>query len=278
MQDRVVTQVITPALVSEGAGVRLRRSFPGRSLDHLDPFLLLDDFSSDRPKDYLAGFPMHPHRGIETVTYLLDGEVHHQDSIGHAGVVGPGDCQWMTAGRGILHEEMPRPVDGRIAGFQLWVNLPARLKMTAPRYQEVPAYRIPQLLLDDGVQVRLVAGRVGQVEGPVREIAAEPTYLDVTIPAGVRFQHPVEQSHNALIYLYAGVAHVSEQQLEAPRLAVLGEGDRVIIHATDAAAHLLLVAGRPWGEPVARYGPFVMNTREEIQHTLLELRQGTFIR
>jgi redox-sensitive bicupin YhaK (pirin superfamily) len=281
---RTVAEVIEPIPVSEGAGVRLRRSIATERLEQVDPFLLFDHFGSDDPKDYLAGFPLHPHRGIETVTYMLDGQVSHRDSLGNSGTIGPGDVQWMTAGSGILHEEMPKAGPERLAGFQVWVNLPARLKMTRPRYQDVPAARIPEVRRPDGVRIRVVAGEVDGVRGAVTEIHAEPEYLDVSMPPGTTFEQPVPRGHSALLYLFEGEAVVGTSAggegtpLSATRLAVLADGDVLGVRTGATAARFLLLSGRPLGEPVARHGPFVMNTREEIMQTLRELREGTFIR
>ncbi|MFH1808150.1 MAG: pirin family protein [Pseudomonadota bacterium] len=281
---RPVTDRIIPQAVIEGAGVRLRRSIATQRLDYVDPFLLFDHFGSDKPEDYIAGFPMHPHRGIETVTYMLGGRVAHKDSMGNAGVVGPGDVQWMTAGSGILHEEMPRRDQGRLDGFQIWVNLPARLKMTRPRYQDVPSARIPVVKRDDGVQVRVIAGSVDGVTGAVTEIYAAPEYLDVTMPPGTRFTQPIVAGHTALAYLFEGEAVLGGddaapgQQIGATQLCLLGDGDLFAAQTGDSAARFLLLSGKPLGEPIARHGPFVMNTRDEIQQALRDLAQGTFIK
>ncbi len=276
---RKVVRIIEPQPVVEGAGVRLKRSIAGAALDYLDPFLLFDHFGSDNPRDYLAGFPMHPHRGIETVTYMLAGVVTHRDSLGNAGTIGAGDVQWMTAGRGIMHEEMPRPADGRMAGFQLWVNLPARLKMTKPRYQEVVASQIPEAQLAGGVRVRVIAGRVGDVVGPVTEIAADPSYLDVTIPADAAFTHPIPRGHTAFAYVFGGSGTFGsgEAAVGQPKLAIFGDGDLIQVRGGRDGVRFLLVSGQPLGEPIARYGPFVMNTREEILQALEDLRNGTFV-
>jgi redox-sensitive bicupin YhaK (pirin superfamily) len=280
MHTRSVARLIEPQAVSDGAGVRLKRSIAGAALDYLDPFLLLDHFGSDNPEDYIAGFPMHPHRGIETVTYMHSGVVEHRDSLGHAGAIGAGDVQWMTAGRGILHEEMPQLRGGHLSGFQLWVNLPARLKMTAPRYQEINAAQIPEIRCSDGTLIRVIAGRVEGVQGAVKEIAADPTYLDVIMPANAGFEQPVARGHTAFAYVYAGEARLEAtgSSVRAPRLAVFGDGDAVTVQAGAQGVKFLLVSGKPLNEPVARYGPFVMNTAEEIHQTLMELRNGTFAR
>ena len=277
-QAKQVEQVIEPQPVVEGAGVRLKRSIGTKRLNYLDPFLLFDDFTSPDPRDYEAGFPLHPHRGIETVTYLLKGEVRHKDTLGNSGSIGAGDLQWMTAGRGILHEEMPQAKPGGITGFQLWVNLPAKLKMTPPRYQDVRAAQVRETPLEGGARVRVIAGKAGGVTGPVTGIAADPTYLDVSIPAGASFTLPAEAGHSSFVYVFEGEAvFPGGTKVAAPGLAVLGEGGQVQASAGKAGTRFLLVCGKPLGEPIARYGPFVMNTREEIEQTLKEIREGTFI-
>ncbi len=284
MTERGVKEVVTPVVASDGAGVRLKRSIATQTLDHLDPFFLFDHFGSENAEDYIAGFPMHPHRGIETITYMLDGSVSHKDSMGNAGVVGAGDVQWMTAGSGILHEEMPRMGPRRLDGFQIWVNLPRQLKMTRPRYQDVPSARIPDVIRPDGARVRVIAGEVDGVAGAVREIFAGPTYLDVAIPAGGVFEQPVPRGHTAILYVFQGEVTVGGsvagrgQAVPAPRLAILGDGDAVRVHAGGAPARFLLLSAQPLHEPAVRWGPFVMNTREEIAQALQELRDGTFIK
>jgi quercetin 2,3-dioxygenase len=284
MTERNVKDVIVPMPTSDGAGVQLRRSIATPTLDHLDPFFLFDHFGSENPGDYIAGFPMHPHRGIETITYMLDGSVSHRDSLGNAGTIGTGDVQWMTAGRGIMHEEMPHAGPKRLDGFQIWVNLPRQLKMTAPRYQDVPAASIPQVDLPGGGRVRVVAGQVAGVQGAVREIFADPSYLDVILPPGRTFEQPVTRGHTALLYVYRGEVAVGGggaargTVVPSPRLAILGDGDVVRVHAGAAPAQFLLLSAQPLHEPAVRYGPFVMNTREEIAQALHELRTGTFIR
>jgi hypothetical protein len=283
-EPRKVVDVIDPMTVIEGAGVRLRRSIATSRLDYADPFLLFDHFGSDDPSDYLAGFPMHPHRGIETVTYMLAGRVAHKDSLGNAGTIGPGDVQWMTAGSGIMHEEMPQAGEEPLDGFQVWVNLPAKLKMTRPRYQDVPSASIPVVSREDGVRIRVIAGEAEGVRGAVTEIFAEPTYLDLSLPAGRSFEQPVPRGHTAIAYVFEGEAALGAAAgdggtiIAATRLVVLGDGDVVRIETAGAPARLLLLSARPLGEPVARYGPFVMNTREEIQQALRELAEGTFVR
>jgi quercetin 2,3-dioxygenase len=279
---RSVQSVIVPQTVMEGAGVRLKRSFPTRALDYPDPFLLFDHFGSDNPADYLAGFPMHPHRGIETVTYMLGGAVRHKDSIGNAGTIRSGDVQWMTAGRGILHEEMPEAVDGYMEGFQLWVNLPASLKMTQPHYQEVAAQSIPEFELKDGVTLKVIVGEVAGRGGPVAGIAAEPVYLDVSLGERAIFSHPFDRGYTVLVYLYRGNVLFGEESnsnktYQSPALFILEDGDLVSVRGASEPARFLVMAGKPMNEPIFRYGPFVMNTREEIEQTLRELRNGTFI-
>jgi hypothetical protein len=280
---RDIERVIAPEPVIEGAGVRLKRSIGTRTLNYLDPFLLLDHFASNDPRDYKAGFPLHPHRGIETVTYVLHGEVHHKDTLGNAGSIGAGDVQWMTAGRGIMHEEMPQVRPEGIAGFQLWVNLPATLKMTRPRDQDIRSDTIPEIKKADGARIRVMTGRVDEVSGPVTDIAADPTYLDVFVPARASFIHPIERGHTAFAYVFEGEARFGgrdrdgDPPISSPTLVVLGDGDAVQVTTGETPVRFLLVSGKPLHEPIARYGPFVMNTQEEIEQTLLELRQGTFV-
>jgi len=280
---RTVARIVLPVLVTEGAGVRLRRTIASGELDYLDPFLLLDDFRSDSVDDFIAGFPMHPHRGIETVTYMLDGAVKHRDSLGNSGVIGPGDVQWMTAGGGIMHEEMPGAHGGRVGGFQLWVNLPARLKMTRPRYQEVPAASIPDIHSPTGTRIRLITGQTDGVRGPVTDIAADPIYMDVSIPPQQSFVQPIMPGHTAFAYVFEGEgtfgvdASGRGTAVDQTALLVLADGDHLTVHTGKHHTRFLLVSGKPLGEPIARYGPFVMNTREEIQQALKDLREGTFV-
>jgi hypothetical protein len=277
--SRQIVRQITPQWVVEGAGVRLRRSIATRTLDYLDPFLLFDHFGSDDPQDYLAGFPTHPHRGIETVTYMLAGKVRHGDSMGNRGSIQAGDVQWMTAGGGILHEEMPEPLDGRMEGFQLWVNLPASHKMMPPRYQEILADQIPEAVRPDGSRIRVIAGEVDGVRGPVTEVLAEPTYLDVTLPAGVATQFSAPAEQTAFAYVFEGAGRLGGQEVsEVPCLVVLGDGDVLDVAAFNVSLRFLLVMGRALHEPIARYGPFVMNTQAEIHQALNDLRNGTFVR
>jgi hypothetical protein len=280
-KSRGVAKIIEPQAVVEGAGVRLRRSIGTSTLDHLDPFLLLDHFQSKKAADYEAGFPLHPHRGIETVTYLLVGAVRHKDSVGNAGEIGPGDLQWMSAGRGIMHEEMPQVRPEGVAGFQLWVNLPKKQKMSAPRYQNIHASEIPEIKRGKHASVRVIAGTVDGVTGPISGIAAEPTYLDVALASSGTFAQPIQRGHSAFAYLFEGEARFGADDkaiVTAPKLVVWGEGDSIEVRADKNPVRFLLVSGAPLNEPIARYGPFVMNTQEEIEQTLRELQQGTFAR
>lgn len=282
---REIKQVITPQMVIEGAGVLLRRSFGPHKSNLFDPFLLFDHFAFNDPTEGpIRGFPNHPHRGIETVTYMLDGIVRHRDSLGNAGEIGPGDVQWMTSGRGILHEEMPRRgSNGAIYGFQLWVNLPARLKMSQPKYQEVTADMIP-VVERNGVTVRVVAGEFFGVRGPVTEIAAEPIYADVEVAPGVEFIQAVPHDHTVIAYVFEGCGMFTNGQtnpsveVEAVSMVEFGPGEEIRIRAGESTpVRFMLMAGAPFKEPIVPYGPFVMNTVEEIQQTLIDLRNGTFV-
>ena len=281
MSERSVTRVIAGQPTSDGAGVRLTRIIGTPALEQLDPFLLLDEFKSDRPDDYLAGFPDHPHRGFETVTYMLAGAIEHRDHSGNQGELTAGSVQWMTAGRGIVHSEMPRQRDGLMWGFQLWVNLPARDKMTVPRYQDIAPERIPEVKLAEGVTARVIAGEADGVRGPVEGIATQPVYLDVRMAPGAVVELPLTPGHNAFAYVYEGRVTLGPasgaQAASAGQLAALSDGDGLRA-ATDADAptRFLLLAARPLGEPIARYGPFVMNTREEILQAVEDYRSGQF--
>jgi hypothetical protein len=284
MSERRVVKVVTGQPTSDGAGVRLTRVIGTPELDHLDPFLLLDEFKSDRPDDYLAGFPDHPHRGFETVTYMLAGSMRHQDHVGNRGELIAGSVQWMTAGRGIIHSEMPQQKDGLMWGFQLWVNLPAQAKMSAPRYQDIPPEKIPAVRLADGVSTRVIAGEAGGVRGPVEGIVTRPLYLDVTMGSRARFSHGIPVGHSAFAYVYDGRATFGAtategvgREVTAGQLAVLGDGAQLSVLTTDVSARFLLLAARPLREPIARHGPFVMNTREEIAQAVEDYRQGTLI-
>jgi redox-sensitive bicupin YhaK (pirin superfamily) len=298
MSIRPVRRIVESQPTIEGAGVRLRRAFGFGDTDETDPFLLLDDFRNERPADYIAGFPWHPHRGIETITYVLTGTVAHGDSLGNQGALGAGDVQWMTAGRGILHQEMPRgDADGRMHGFQLWANLPSALKMTAPRYQDVTARDIPEIVDDDGTRVRVVCGEFWGRRGPVDGIAADPCYLDVSVRPGARKTLPVGLRNNAFAYVFEGSG--SFRDASPPRgvlteqggpeeilvrewtgnrsLVMFDRGDEVTVRAGDDGIRFLLVSGKPIEEPVAWHGPIVMNTQAELRQALAELRAGTFI-
>ena len=279
---RSVVHTVKAEATSDGAGVRLNRTIATQSLPVLDPFLLLDEFNTENPDDYVAGFPDHPHRGFETVTYMVEGNMRHQDTTGGGGVLRSGGVQWMTAGRGIVHSEMPEQVDGRMQGFQLWVNLPASLKMTDPRYQEFEPAQVPEITHDNGAIVRVVAGRHGGVEGPVKGIQVDPLYLDVILPPDAPLTQSIPSGHNAFIYLFGGesveiIGKNGNTTLPYRHLAILDDGDSVQIeNASDAAARLLLVAGAPINEPIARYGPFVMNTEAEIHQAFKDFQEGRF--
>ncbi|MGH8496784.1 MAG: pirin family protein [Gammaproteobacteria bacterium] len=277
---RDVSRVVRGRPTSDGAGVRLTRVIGSPELPELDPFLLLDEFRSDDAGDYLAGFPDHPHRGFETVTYMLAGRMRHRDNQGNSGLLRPGSVQWMTAGRGIVHSEMPEQENGLMWGFQLWVNLPSKDKMTAPRYQDIDPEKIPEIEVDSGVKVRVIAGQYGGVEGPVKAVATEPLYLDVRLGGSVEFAVPVPPDHAAFVYVYEGNVRIgADDEARAIRrgeLAVLGPGESVEASADEDGARFLLVAGRPLDEPIARYGPFVMNTQSEIRQAIEDLRAGRF--
>jgi quercetin 2,3-dioxygenase len=276
---RAVDKSWTVQTVLEGAGVRLDRAFSNREAERMDPFLLLDYFHSDDPRDFMAGFPWHPHRGIETVTYMLSGRVEHGDSLGNKGVIGAGDVQWMTAGSGIIHEEMPKN-DGGMHGFQLWVNLPRAKKMMDPRYQGIAAARIPMIDAGGGITVRLVAGTFKGVTGPVRDIVSGPLYLDVSMPANATLETPVPADHSVFAFLFDGEAmfDATGKHHKVMAVATFGAGDAVRISTTASSARFLLAAGTPLHEPIAWQGPIVMNTPAEVQTAFDEYRAGTFVR
>lgn len=265
----------------EGAGVRLHRGFGYFEVPRFDPFLLFDDFSAPNPADYLAGFPWHPHRGIETVTYILDGDVRHRDSIGNAGVIGAGDIQWMTAGSGIIHEEMPEGTGG-IKGFQLWVNLPKSHKMITPRYQDIGAQLVPEVSLDNGVVARVLAGREGGVQGPVMDVVMSPTYVDITAQGGKEFKLVVEEGNTVFAYIIDGALGVGREESVAYAKGSIvlfeKEGSLLQLKAGTTGARFLLISGKPIGEPVAWRGPIVMNSNEELQLAFSELQRGTFLK
>src|SRR5690606_17654810 len=265
---------------SDGAGVRLTRVIGGPQLPDLDPFLLLDEFGTDRAEDYIAGFPDHPHRGFETVTYMLDGRMRHRDNHGNEGLLVPGAVQWMTAGRGLVHSEMPEQEAGRMRGFQLWVNLPAKDKMTDPSYQEFPPEQLPVVTPADGVTVKLIAGEVEGVRGPIAQPATDPLYLDIELALDAEWLYPLPDGHSAFAYAFEGSLGLGDgddaRQLAAQEMAVLDGGDVLKLRAGDDGARLILVAGRPLREPVARYGPFVMNTKQEIMQAFVDFQEGRF--
>jgi quercetin 2,3-dioxygenase len=272
---RRVVKVVHGMPTSDGAGVKLRRVIGQPGLSELDPFLMLDEFGTDAPADYIAGFPEHPHRGFETVTYMLDGRMRHRDNHGHEGVLVPGSVQWMTAGRGIVHSEMPEQQEGRMRGFQLWLNLPARDKMTEPKYQEFGPERIPVATPAPGVSVKVIAGEVGAVKGPIEQPATDPTYLDVGLSAGTAYTHALPEQHAAFLYVFEGAVQIGSNVIKAGEMVVLSEGSAVHLSA-DEDSRAILVAGRPLNEPVARYGPFVMNTREQLMQAVEDFQKGRF--
>ena len=299
MSLRAVKEIIGTKPTIEGAGVKLQRAFGFGKSTEFDPFLLLDDFRSDHPADYLAGFPWHPHRGIETITYVLAGEVEHGDSLGNKGSMKAGDVQWMTAGSGILHQEMPKGDErGRMHGFQLWANLPASLKMTAPRYQDIPSAAIPEVTEDDGTHARIICGEFWGKKGPVEGVAADPRYVDISVPPGKRKRIQIETTRNAFAYVFAGSgtfrdasdpqAVLTESPIDPnsdPRydaknhsLVLFDRGDEIVVQAGPEGIRFLLVSGKPLEEPVAWYGPIVMNTQAELQQAMKELQNGSFIR
>jgi redox-sensitive bicupin YhaK (pirin superfamily) len=276
---RKVSRIIRGEATSDGAGVRLTRVIGGRALPDLDPFLLLDEFGTDRPEDYIAGFPDHPHRGFETVTYMIDGRMRHRDNHGNEGLLVPGAVQWMTAGRGIVHSEMPEQEHGRMRGFQLWVNLPAREKMSAPRYQEFGPERIAVVEAAPGARAKVIAGELAGIRGAIDQPATDPLYLDLELDEAAQVELPVPDGHTAFVYVYEGAVElggaVGETGLEAGQLATLTDGDGLVLRAA-RASRLIVVAGRPLNEPVARYGPFVMNTRAELQQAFSDYQAGRF--
>lgn len=278
LESRSVARIVRGMPTSDGAGVKLTRVIGSQTLDHLDPFLLLDEFKSDDPSDYIAGFPDHPHRGFETVTYMLAGSMEHADHAGNRGLLTGGGAQWMTAGRGIIHSETPRQEKGLMWGFQLWVNLPARLKMTAPRYQDIEPPAIPEIAIGRSQKsvVRIITGSFQGQTGPVREIATAPLYLDVRLQSGDSFEAEVPSTHAAFVYVYDGGASIGDRAVERQELAVLEAGAATVrVDASEKSnARFLLVAAAPLGEPIARYGPFVMNTREEIHQAFEDFRAG----
>jgi redox-sensitive bicupin YhaK (pirin superfamily) len=279
MTTRKLERVIPSIPASDGAGVKLRRSLGASQLARHDPFLMLDEFFSDDPDDYLAGFPAHPHRGFETVTYMLDGHMQHKDNHGNTGDLGPGDVQWMRAARGIIHSEMPQQSEGRMRGFQLWLNLPAKEKMKPAAYRDIASRQIP-IVERPGVQAKIIAGRLGDTTGPIHGGSTDPYYYDVHLAPRTVFEESLPAGHNAFVYVYEGEARVGEErQTVAHRAAgLLSDGERVRIEAGDAGARVLLLAGKPLREPVVQYGPFVMNTREEIEQAIADYQSGALSR
>ena len=279
---RTLLRVIASQQTSDGAGVKLRRSLGSSQFARLDPFLMLDEFSSFDPNDYIAGFPSHPHRGFETVTYLIDGHMLHEDHLGNRGDLKSGAVQWMTAGRGIIHSEMPQQEQGRMRGFQLWINLPAREKMKPAGYRDIDPSEIPVAQLPGGGRAKVIAGTLEadgkQVHGPMRGLSTEPFYIDVELPAGAAFSQPLPKEHNAFLYVFEGSAKVGATTLATHAAGVLSAGDRVEVTALAEGARFLLLAGRPIGEPVVQYGPFVMNTREEIEQAMRDYQAGNLTR
>jgi quercetin 2,3-dioxygenase len=275
-QSRRVEQLITGVATSDGAGVKLTRVLTGKLQRRLDPFLMLDAFGSDDPDDYIAGFPDHPHRGFETITYMLAGRMRHRDSAGNEGLLGDGGVQWMTAGRGVIHSEIPEQQDGVMAGFQLWLNLPSQRKLCEPWYRDIPSTDIPEYVSDSGVKVRVIAGVSNGVTGAVSREVTEPIYLDIHLPAGTTFTTAIPNTHNAFVYVYQGAASILDAQIPAQRMAILHNelsADGVILQAKEDT-RLILVAGKPLHEPIAQYGPFVMNTEQEIQDAINDFRTG----
>ena len=279
--NRKIDKILKGKPTLEGAGVHLKRAFGYNEVPELDPFLLLDDFHSDTPADYIAGFPWHPHRGIETVTYMLEGMVEHGDSMGNKGVILPGDVQWMTAGSGIIHQEMPKGDNGHMWGFQLWVNLPSAHKMMEPRYREVKKEQIPEVAMDKNVKIRVISGEFENTKGPVRDIVVDPEYLDITIAKDSEFEHNIRRGYKAFAYVIEGSGYFDtdkEKSIGIEHLVIFKDGDKVKITTGDKSLRLLLVSGKPIGEPVAWAGPIVMNTQEELDIAFEEYRTGTFIK
>jgi len=296
---RKIRKVFKSKPVIEGAGVHLKRAFGFSLVPQFDPFLLLDDFRSGDPSHYLKGFPWHPHRGIETITYVLAGDVEHGDSMGNKGDITAGDVQWMTAGSGIIHQEMPKGnADGRLAGFQLWANLPAQKKMMHPRYRDVRADQIPKVRIENGIEIRIICGRVGDIQGPVRDIVIEPQYLDIKLPPQSTYTHPTPKGHTVFVYVIDGQGYFCQEKrpftyeveginyfdmqrkpyVENETLVLFEDGDHIMASTEESGIRFLLISGKPIGEPVAWYGPIVMNTQEELRLAFEEYHQGTFIK
>jgi quercetin 2,3-dioxygenase len=273
MKSRTIVQIATGIDTQDGAGVKLKRIIGQRSLPRLDPFLMLDEFGSDQAQDYIAGFPEHPHRGFQTVTYMLEGKMEHRDSVGNVGLIESGGIQWMNAGKGIIHAEMPKQTEGMMRGFQLWVNLPAKEKMSEPGYQDIPAHSVPEVAVSEHVKVKVLSGSFSNVTGPVATQAVDPLFLDITFNQRGEVAVPITTGHNAFIYCFAGSIQIEGQVLSTGQLGVLSEGHEVII-STSASASAIVVAGQPLDEPVVQYGPFVMNTEQEIEQALRDYQNG----
>jgi redox-sensitive bicupin YhaK (pirin superfamily) len=299
METRKIKKVFKSQPVLEGAGVHLKRAMGNKEVPQFDPFLLLDDFRSDRPSDYLKGFPWHPHRGIETITYVLKGTVEHKDSMGNSGIISPGDIQWMTAGSGIIHQEMPKGDNaGAMYGFQLWANLPASRKMMDPRYQEVKQSDIPEIVLDNGTKIKLVCGSYKNINGPVKDIVVDPEYLDITVPAHSEFVHATKRGHTVFAYVIDGQGYLCRERtpfsyeedgenyfditrepyISNGTLVLFDDGDEISVQTEDQAVRFLLISGKPIGEPIAWYGPVVMNTQKELEIAFREYQNNTFIK
>lgn len=279
---REIKKVLKSQATMEGAGVHLKRAFGFSEAPALDPFLLLDDFHSDNPEHYIKGFPWHPHRGMETITYVLHGDIEHGDSMGNRGMIHSGDVQWMTAGSGVIHQEMPQgSKSGLMWGFQLWANLPAAQKMMAPRYRDIKAADIPEVTLADGVRIKIICGEVGQVRGPVQDIVIDPQYLDITVPAETEFQHPVKPGHTVFAYVIGGNGFFDEHAsdlIHKETLVLFDTGDAIVARTRNEGLRFILVSGKPLKEPVAWHGPIVMNTQEELETAFREYQEGTFIK
>jgi redox-sensitive bicupin YhaK (pirin superfamily) len=276
MSLRQTQHIITGQETSDGAGVHMKRLFPVQGILQIDPFLLFDEFGSDDPDTYIGGFPDHPHRGFETVTYMLAGLMRHFDNRGNSGLLEPGGAQWMTAGRGLIHSEMPEQTDGLMRGFQIWINLPAAEKMVAPRYQDYRPDQVPVKTLADGTVLKVVAGEAEGVSGPVNGVSRQPLLVDVTLPAGIAWRHKVDPAATVLAHVFEGGAEIGGRSLGTTQMAVLGDGDEIEIKAGAAGARVLILAARPIGEPVVRAGPFVMNTRAEIEQAFMDYQAGHF--
>ncbi|MEH0167997.1 pirin family protein [Roseateles microcysteis] len=274
---RPVERLIAGQPTSDGAGVKLTRVLTNQLQRRLDPFLMLDAFGSDKADDYIAGFPDHPHRGFETITYMLEGRMRHRDSAGNEGLLGPGGVQWMTAGRGVIHSELPEQQEGRMEGFQLWLNLPGRDKMRDPWYRDIPTAEIPELRTDEGVQVRVIAGESHGLAGAVQRDHTEPLYLDLHLPAGARFEQALPATHNAFVYVYRGGLKIGEVNVPQQRMAILANvagSDGIVVQAGEEPTRAILIAGKPLNEPIAQYGPFVMNTQAELMQAVRDFQEG----